>query len=159
MEIYTAIPLIVIVSFMLGGVVVLFLTKKGASLRDALKASDTINLLSKQVVLKDQKISLLEKQNRLLIQEVKALEKSLKEMKEDYEKLVKESLDRDRKIKGMEFILQENNKAIKVLSEADRDLEEWKDTLYDALKQFTDLPDSLIEKLTDRTTRKPGERL
>jgi hypothetical protein len=61
-------------------------------------------------------------------------------------------------MEGMEFIMQQNQKSLKSLQSADRDLDEWKDTVFEALNQFTDLPPSMIEKLTGRKkTEKPKE--
>jgi hypothetical protein len=136
------------ISFIFGALGLLFISKKGADLLNAIKISDTINKLNRQINLKDDKIDLLEEQNTLLAKENKSLRAQNVIFKKDHELLKAVICEQSEKIEGMEFIIKENQKSMKFLMDADRDFDEWRDTVFEALNQFTDLPPSMIEKLT-----------
>jgi regulator of replication initiation timing len=72
------------ISFILGALGLLFLSKKGANLLSAIKISDTINKLSREITLKDNRIELLAEQNTLLATENKTLKTQISILKKEH---------------------------------------------------------------------------
>ena len=137
----------------------LFLTKKGANLIEAAKTLNTIGKLSKE--LKDEKKSnaLLKEQNKILTEEKDRHKKALERQESKYESLLRKYEAQAKKIAALGELLDKNNKTIKALSKESQDLDEWKEVVAETLSKFTNASPQLIQKLTGRDNREPGQNL
>lgn len=83
------------------------------------------------------------RKNKQLIDKMSDLERENLELKLEQSK-------QDGRIKSLEEVMDRQRKSIKVLADADRDLDAWKDMMYQTLTAISDLDEGLIFKLTGR---------
>jgi septal ring factor EnvC (AmiA/AmiB activator) len=122
------------VGCLLTAVIILFLMKKGVMLLEIFKTLNAIGRLSSNLNDEKKEKELLREQNKIL--------------KKKNEELEKEQKKQDSRIENLEEVVETQRKAIKKLAAADRDLDEWRYTMFETLTAISDLSPELIFKLT-----------